>query len=136
MIMLRVCQELMIMPVVQQRYWKRRGSFLNTISLYIIFALWDEEEQGLIGSDAYASSAAASNENILGYINMDMLGWDGNNDNVADIHVRPVASSLALLDKAMVANIDYDIGLSLHLVNRYFGMDMCILEQWIQCYWN
>lgn len=83
----------------------------------IIFALWDEEEQGLIGSDAYASSAAASNENILGYINMDMLGWDGNNDNVADIHVRPVASSLALLDKAMVANIDYDIGLSLHLVN-------------------
>jgi len=83
----------------------------------IIFALWDEEEQGLIGSGAYASSAAASNENILGYINMDMLGWDGNNDNVADIHVRPVASSLALSDKAMVANIDYDIGLSLHLVN-------------------
>ncbi len=83
----------------------------------IIFALWDEEEQGLIGSDAYASSAASSNENILGYINMDMLGWDGNNDNVADIHVRPVASSLALSDKAMAANIDYTIGLSIHLVN-------------------
>ena len=83
----------------------------------IVFALWDEEEQGLIGSRAYAESAVFNNDSILGYINMDMLGWDGNNDSVADLHVRPVGSSIQLADKAIAANMVYDINLDLHIVN-------------------
>ncbi len=36
------------------------------------------EESGLLGSDYYAEDAAANGENILGVINMDMNGWEGN----------------------------------------------------------
>jgi hypothetical protein len=35
------------------------------------------EELGLLGSDAYADDAWARGENILGVINMDMNGWEG-----------------------------------------------------------
>ncbi len=35
------------------------------------------EETGLNGSEAYAADAAARGENILGVINMDMPGWQG-----------------------------------------------------------
>ena len=87
----------------------------------IVFAFWDEEEQGLVGSSAYASQAAANNDSILGYINVDMLGWDGNNDSVTDIHVRPVANSLQLADKAIESDSIYNIGLSIHLVNPGTG---------------
>ena len=87
----------------------------------IIFALWDEEELGLLGSNAYASMAASNDETILGYINMDMLGWDGNNDSIEDLHVRPVANSLQLADKAIEADSVYAIGLGLHIVNPGTG---------------
>jgi subtilisin-like proprotein convertase family protein len=36
------------------------------------------EESGLLGSDYYAEDAAARGDNILGVINMDMNGWEGN----------------------------------------------------------
>jgi len=36
------------------------------------------EESGLNGSEAYADDAFARGENILGVINMDMNGWEGN----------------------------------------------------------
>lgn len=87
----------------------------------VIFALWDEEELGLLGSNAYASQAASNDEKILGYINMDMLGWDGNNDSLADLHVRPVANSLQLANKAIEADSVYSIGLGLHIVNPGTG---------------
>ncbi|MEW5806721.1 MAG: M28 family peptidase, partial [Acidobacteriota bacterium] len=35
------------------------------------------EEQGLLGSNYYADDALAKGENILGVINMDMNGWEG-----------------------------------------------------------
>ena len=87
----------------------------------VVFALWDEEEQGLLGSSAYASMAASNNDTILGYINMDMLGWDGNNDSMADLHIRPVAYSIQLADKAIEADSIYSIGLGLHIVNPGTG---------------
>jgi hypothetical protein len=41
----------------------------------IIFATWSGEEYGLYGSEAWASDAAASGMNILGYFNIDMAGY-------------------------------------------------------------
>ncbi len=46
----------------------------------IIFIAFDEEEQGLIGSHAYADTAYNKGDSILGVINLDMITWDGNND--------------------------------------------------------
>ena len=88
-----------------------------TFPYTIVFALWDEEEQGLIGSRAYATYAASNNQKILAYINVDMLGWDGNDDHVVDIHVRPVAQSIQLTSKAVLANSLYELDLGIHVVN-------------------
>jgi hypothetical protein len=41
------------------------------------FALWTGEEQGFEGSEAYADRASDRNENILGVLNLDMIGHDG-----------------------------------------------------------
>ena len=40
------------------------------------FAVWTGEEQGLLGSDAYAQRASNQGENILGYLNLDMIAWN------------------------------------------------------------
>ncbi len=87
--------------------------FPNTI----IFALWDEEELGLIGSSAYASNFNFESDSLLGYINLDMIGWDGNFDNKSEIHVRPVSNSLNLASIAENVNEEYNIGLNLEIVN-------------------
>ncbi|MBL7937064.1 MAG: M28 family peptidase [Bacteroidia bacterium] len=83
----------------------------------IVFALWDEEEPGLLGSTAYVPTISSNNDTLLGYINVDMLGWDGNNDSVADINVRPIGNSIALSNKAQLCNTLYNIQLGLHIVN-------------------
>lgn len=83
----------------------------------IILALWDEEEIGLIGSKAYAPSVQSNNDTLLGYINLDMIAWDSNDDHSVEIHVRPIANSLKLLDDVIFCNNEYKIGLDLKIKN-------------------
>jgi subtilisin-like proprotein convertase family protein len=52
----------------------------------IIFIAFDEEEQGLIGSHAYADTAYNKGDSILGVLNFDMITWDGNNDYAFSIY--------------------------------------------------
>jgi hypothetical protein len=40
------------------------------------FAFWTGEEEGLLGSTVYAERAYQNGENILGYLNLDMIGWN------------------------------------------------------------
>jgi hypothetical protein len=40
------------------------------------FAFWTGEEQGLYGSRAYAQRARSNKENIIGYLNLDMIAWN------------------------------------------------------------
>ncbi len=40
------------------------------------FALWTGEEQGLLGSHAYALRASNNSENIKGVLNLDMVAWN------------------------------------------------------------
>jgi hypothetical protein len=80
----------------------------------IVYALWDEEEQGLIGSAYYAQQASSAGDSILGVINLDMVAWDSNNDGVANIHSRPTAgNSTQLKDKMVEINSQYGINLTL-----------------------
>jgi hypothetical protein len=83
----------------------------------IIYALWDEEEQGLIGSAYYALQAFNSGDSIMGVINLDMISWDSNSDNKAEIHTRPIANSIALKDLMLQVNTLYGIGLTLYTIN-------------------
>jgi hypothetical protein len=40
------------------------------------FAFFTGEEQGLLGSNAYAQRSSTAGENIVGVLNLDMLGWN------------------------------------------------------------
>jgi hypothetical protein len=80
----------------------------------IIYALWDEEEQGLVGSDYYAAQAASAGDSILGVINLDMIAYDSNNDGIVNIHSRPTAgNSVEIKDKLVECNSLYGINLNI-----------------------
>ncbi len=53
--------------ILSQYYW---GCTLR-------FTLWTGEEQGLLGSQAYATRSSNAGENIRGYLNLDMVGYNG-----------------------------------------------------------
>jgi hypothetical protein len=80
-----------------------------TTKYTIVYALWDEEEQGLIGSNFYANLASTSGENILGVINLDMIAWESNGDNKINIHTNN--NSLSLSDKMVEVNTTYNLNL-------------------------
>ena len=69
----------------------------------LIYALWDEEEIGLFGSDYYANQAFINNDIIHGVLNFEMSGWDSNDDGKMDIHTKDIANSVSLAN--MVYNI-------------------------------
>ncbi len=83
----------------------------------LVFAFWDEEEQGLVGSGFYAGGMAANDAPIRGVINMDAIAYDGNGDTRARIHTRPIANSLELADSVFAVKDHYGIDLDLLLTN-------------------
>ncbi|NNC46709.1 MAG: M28 family peptidase [Winogradskyella sp.] len=93
----------------------------------IIYALWDEEEVGLLGADFYATQAADSTngntrDNIIAVVNMDMVGFDGDapgtpGDNDFDIDVRPYANSLTIKDDLLDLFNSYSFNLNPIVVN-------------------
>jgi hypothetical protein len=78
----------------------------------IIYAFWDEEEYGLIGSDYYASQAAGNDDVIHAVINMDMISWDGDDDMVVEIHSSTLANSDDLADYIVEVNDIYNLPLT------------------------
>ncbi|MBI9073464.1 MAG: M20/M25/M40 family metallo-hydrolase [Melioribacteraceae bacterium] len=78
----------------------------------IIFALWDEEETGLEGSKYFAKKAFESGEDILGIINLDMIGYNVN-DNLTVILT--VEDSKELAYTVIDINEKMDVGLTLQL---------------------
>lgn len=81
--------------------------FENTI----VFALWDEEEQGKVGSAFYAGQAAANDDTLIAVINMDAISYDGDGDDLMRIHTKNVSTSVALKDTAVMANALYGINI-------------------------
>jgi hypothetical protein len=87
--------------------------FENTL----VFALWDEEEQGLVGSAYHAAAAFGNDEEIAAVINMDAIAYDGDGDGLMRIHTRPVANSIAIKDSALMVNTTYGLGLDIAVNN-------------------
>jgi len=83
----------------------------------IVYALFDEEEQGLVGSSYFAQQAYNNGDSILGVINMDMIAWDSNNDYIAEIHTKPIGNSVQLANHMVAVNTDYNIGAVLQIMN-------------------
>jgi Zn-dependent M28 family amino/carboxypeptidase len=85
----------------------------------IVYALWDEEENGLNGSAYYANQAFANGDTILGVLNIDMMAYDGNNDMNFDIDVRNYANSLGMKDDilSILNNPTYGFSLVVNVVD-------------------
>jgi len=79
----------------------------------VTYALWDREEGGgKMGSAAYADSAVARGDTILGVINLDMVGFDGDNDGVAEIHTNTIGSSVELANVVALLSTEYYLGIT------------------------
>ena len=90
-----------------------------TFPYTVVYALWDEEEQGLFGSKYYSTQAAAEGDSILGVINLDMIAYDSNSDFICWVHDRAVGSSIQLYNNMTEVNNRY--GINLNLVQRNPG---------------
>jgi hypothetical protein len=76
------------------------------------FAFWTGEEQGLLGSEAYAQRSRLQKENILGYINLDMIAWDSGGQPGIDLHATddiPATLDLAQLYADVITAYDLDL---------------------------
>ena len=70
------------------------------------------EEQGLLGSVAYVADFPAEMANIVGVVNLDMFGYDSNNDRCFELHVGTMASSNQVGTCFSNVNTNYGLGLS------------------------
>jgi hypothetical protein len=85
--------------------------------LTIVYALWDEEEIGILGSKYYAEQAVENQQKIAGVINLEMLGYDGNSDNIFDIHTNNDTHSLKLKDSIITIISKYNLTLAPNVIN-------------------
>ncbi|MFM1876210.1 MAG: hypothetical protein RL266_1947 [Bacteroidota bacterium] len=83
----------------------------------LVYAVWDEEEYGLVGANAYASAAENNGDSIIAVINMDAIAWDGDGDKLARVHVRPIANSVNLGTVAVNMISTYGIDLNIETNN-------------------
>jgi PKD repeat protein len=67
----------------------------------IRFVFFTGEEQGLLGSDAYAEKMDTENANIVAVLNMDMIGWDQQGGPVLRLHTRTASNPGYAADKAI-----------------------------------
>ena len=69
------------------------------------YALFTGEEQGLIGSEAYAQDAYENGDNIEGVLNLDMIAYNSENSPpVIELHTRPGNA-----DDLAIANLFVDV---------------------------
>lgn len=107
----------------------------------IIFIAFDREEQGLIGSNAYATEHAI--DDIRGMVEMDMIAYNNGNDLV-DIYGRSASNGIkTALAQAVseYSNLSYSIGggsdNSDHAPFEWQGFEAClIIEDWGNPYYH
>lgn len=75
----------------------------------IVYALWDQEENGLRGSNFYAEQASANGDNIVAVINMDMMGYQNQTaaDNNFDIDLNTSLASTVIKDDLLTLRSTY-----------------------------
>jgi hypothetical protein len=78
----------------------------------IVFIAFSGEEQGLLGSEAYASAAAARGDDVIAMIAVDMIGYVASQD-VLDLDVIKNESSAWLRDRVMGVAATYVPGFPL-----------------------
>jgi len=82
-------------------------SLANTVKL----VAFSGEEQGLLGSAAYAQEAYQRGDTILGVLNFDMIAYDSNGDDIMEVHCGSPSENRALAN--LLINSIYNYGLDL-----------------------
>ncbi len=82
-------------------------TLVNTVK----FVAFSGEEQGLLGSAAYAEEAYNQGDTILGVLNCDMIAYDSNDDRIMEVHSGLPAQNQALADIVIQAISDYGLDL-------------------------
>jgi len=75
------------------------------------FIAFAGEEQGLRGSAHYAAEAAARGDQIAGVINLDMIAWDGNQDERMELHAGTIPASFTIAQHLASAIQRYGLNL-------------------------
>lgn len=86
----------------------RDYTFADTIR----FVHFSGEEQGHWGSIVYARDEKLKGAQIMGYIDLDMIGWDGNGDRVVELHTGSGPKSNTLGTAFISVNERYSQGLT------------------------
>ena len=73
------------------------------------FIAFDEEEQGLIGSHAYANEAAGNGDDILGVLNLDMIAYDSDDDYEMSISTNSQSTAFTGEYTSVLATYDFDL---------------------------
>lgn len=99
----------------------------------IIFALWDEEELGWVGSTVYADSVYLAGMNIKYVIDLDMVAWDGDNDSKVRLEFyKPGKYGLSIIRLADSLNVADSLGLDFIKSNSSCGSDACSFASWCE----
>jgi hypothetical protein len=87
------------------------------------FAFWTGEEQWMLGSYAYAERTAQNNEDLRGYLNLDMLGWNtpGSQPGIDLIYSENIPPSLALAELFASVVDGYALELVAEIINDPSG---------------
>ena len=102
------------------------------------FLLVTGEEQGLLGSSAYAAAAAATGDQIVAVLNLDMVAWDSNNDGIMDVYTRSTGNPGYSNDLAVAVaftNAAARYAMPLALVPRIFA-DSSMWASDHSSFWN
>lgn len=75
------------------------------------FVLFTGEEQGLVGSRAYAGKLAGEGVQVLGVFNMDMIGYDSDDNSAFEVHAGMREESIQLADIVTKTITAYEIKL-------------------------
>ena len=79
------------------------------------FVHFSGEEQGHWGSQAYVRSLSSAGATVMGFIDLDMIGWDGDGDRTLEVHSGTRANSIAFAARFTSANQRYGQGLRLEV---------------------
>ena len=80
------------------------------------FCFWDEEELGLLGSRDYVQTTLNPALH-RGYLNLDMIGYDGNGDSLIELYTDPRGLSQTFATVAENVRALYNIGLQIERVD-------------------
>jgi Zn-dependent M28 family amino/carboxypeptidase len=78
----------------------------------IVYACWDEEEEGLLGAKSFASEANSNNDIYSAILNIDMAGFDSNNDGAFDIDLNNSIGSEHMKDLLIKINASNNLNIS------------------------